>query len=270
MNVSDFISASDITGSIDKAYILFKDHYVPKEEAGNNDVSALINNAFKAVNNAVNNANAVIDNQAELNTNGFLKLKVQYNPSSVSLVSRGGEYIGRYGGVGGDGSGALQKNIQPAEIVLSMELIFDDTVISDAFSEFDASNYSPTGVAKNIATKVSNTLGESSGYSIRNATELFVAAMTSPHTRVVCVAWKDMVFWGELTGVNAEYTMFNNKGNPIRSRVQIEVRQDGKIDEAASNWANSYKSLSKNASNLSTSSVLTSSSSLTSNFLNLS
>ncbi len=268
MNVSDFISKSDITGSVDKAFILFNDKYEPEEAEKNSNVVDMINNIATRIDVAKNVFKGE-DADPEVST-GFLKLKVQYNPSSVSLVSRGGEYIGRYGGVGGSDSGALQRNIQPEEVVLSMELIFDDTVISEAFSAFDASNYSPTGLAKKIATKVSNSSEDFSGYSIRNATELFVAAMTSAHTRVVCVAWKDMVFWGELTGVNAEYTMFNNKGNPIRSKVQIEVRQDGRIAEDATNWVSSYKNLEKNAAKLSSSSTLTSSSSLTSNFLNLS
>ncbi len=268
MNVSDFISKSDITGSVDKAFILFNDKYDPEEAEKNSNVVDMINHIATKIDVAKNVFKGE-DADQEAST-GFLKLKVQYNPSSVSLVSRGGEYVGRYGGVGGSDSGALQKNIQPEEVVLSMELIFDDTVISEAFSAFDASNYSPTGVAKKIATKVSNSSEDFSGYSIRNATELFVAAMTSAHTRVVCVAWKDMVFWGELTGVNAEYTMFNSKGNPIRSKVQIEVRQDGRIAEDATNWVNSYKNLEKNAAKLSSSSTLTSSSSLTSNFLNLS
>ncbi len=268
MNVSDFISKSDITGSVDKAFILFNDKYEPKAAEENSNVVDMINNVATRIDVAKNVFKGE-DADPEVST-GFLKLKVQYNPSSVSLVSRGGEYIGRYGGVGGSDSGALQRNIQPEEVVLSMELIFDDTVISEAFSAFDASNYSPTGVAKKIATKVSNSSEDFSGYSIRNATELFVAAMTSAHTRVVCVAWKDMVFWGELTGVNAEYTMFNSKGNPIRSKVQIEVRQDGRIAEDATNWVSSYKNLEKNAAKLSSSSTLTSSSSLTSNFLNLS
>ncbi len=267
MNVSDFISKSDITGSVDKAYILFKDKYEADLPKDNSNVVDMINNVATKIDVAKNVFKGE-DADPEVST-GFLKLKVQYNPSSVSLVSRGGEYIGRYGGVGGSDSGALQKNIQPEEVVLSMELIFDDTVISEAFSAFDASNYSPTGLVKKIATKVSNSSEDFSGYSIRNATELFVAAMTSAHTRVVCVAWKDMVFWGELTGVNAEYTMFNSKGNPIRSKVQIEVRQDGRIAEDATNWVNSYKNLEKNAAKLSSSSTLTSSSSLTSNFLNL-
>lgn len=268
MNVSDFISKSDITGSVEKAFILFNDKYDPEEAEKNSNVVDMINNVATKI-DVVKNIfkDEGVDQEA---STGFLKLKVQYNPSSVSLVSRGGEYIGRYGGVGGTDSGALQKNIQPEEVVLSMELIFDDTVISEAFSAFDASNYSPTGLVKKIATKVSNNSEDFSGYSIRNATELFVAAMTSAHTRVVCVAWKDMVFWGELTGVNAEYTMFNSKGNPIRSKVQIEVRQDGRIAEDATNWVNSYKNLEKNAAKLSSSSTLTSSSSLTSNFLNLS
>ncbi len=268
MNVSDFISKSDITGSVDKAFILFNDKYDPEEAEENSNVVDMINNVATKI-DVVKNVFKDEDKDQDFST-GFLKLKVQYNPSSVSLVSRGGEYVGRYGGVGGTDSGALQKNIQPEEVVLSMELIFDDTVISEAFSAFDASNYSPTGVAKKIATKVSNSSEDFSGYSIRNATELFVAAMTSAHTRVVCVAWKDMVFWGELTGVNAEYTMFNSKGNPIRSKVQIEVRQDGRIAEDATNWVSSYKNLEKNAAKLSSSSTLTSSSSLTSNFLNLS
>lgn len=147
---------------------------------------------------------------------GYFPVRVWYNPSSITMHSRGGEMMTRDGGFGGSANQVqFQKNAMPTETVLSMELMFDGFVAS--------------------------------------ISELFVAAIASDYSRLVCVVWNRMAFWGELCEAEVEYTMFDRKGNPLRSKVSIRIRQDGKSAENGGyekNWQRAYKNLEKEAEKL--------------------
>lgn len=147
---------------------------------------------------------------------GYFPVRVWYNPSSITMHSRGGEMVTRSGGFGGTSQpGQFQKNAMPAETVLSMELMFDGFVAP--------------------------------------ISELFVAAVVSDYSRLVCMVWNRMAFWGELCEAEVEYMMFDKKGNPLRSKVSIRIRQDGKSAENGAyekNWHRAYKNLEKEAAKL--------------------
>lgn len=147
---------------------------------------------------------------------GYFPVRVWYNPSSITMHSRGGEMVTRSGGFGGTSQpGQFQKNAMPAETVLSMELMFDGFVAP--------------------------------------ISELFVAAVVSDYSRLVCMVWNRMAFWGELCEAEVEYMMFDKKGNPLRSKVSIRIRQDGKSAENGAyekNWHRAYKNLEKEAEKL--------------------
>ncbi len=181
----------------------------------------------------------------------FVPIKVQYNPSTLQFVSQGGKSYNRYSGTGGN---TFQVMNVPYEVKLHMDLIFDETVNSNAFATYDSSNIgSLSGIGKTIKTggignkNAASQLAENKGkkYSVQNISELFVAAIAHPYTRMVCVVWNKTVFWGEITGVNVEYTMFNRDGDPIRSKVHVEIRQDDKFDtdNTASNWEKTFDGL---------------------------
>lgn len=221
-------------------------------------------NEFKALAQQVGNYGAGLSNLStnadrletvstnQTEADGFIPIKVQYNPSTLQFVSRGGKSVDRYSGVGG--SGTFQIMNVPYEIMLYMDLIFDETVNSNAFSTFDSSNVgSVSGIANSIKTGILGNLNSSSElaankgkrYSVQNISELFVAAIAHPYTRMVCVVWNKTIFWGEITGVNVEYTMFNRDGDPIRSKVHVEIRQDDRFDSssASKDWEKTYDTL---------------------------
>ena len=112
---------------------------------------------------------------------------------------------------------------------MSMELIFDDTNNKDAFM-MDAELpllseiTSVGGLTQRIEQGAAALTGKK--YSVQDATELFIAAMAQNFTRLVGFAWNKLIFWGELVGVNVQYTMFNKEGAPIRARVGVQIRQD--------------------------------------------
>jgi len=92
-------------------------------------------------------------------------------------------------------------------------------------------------------------------YSVQDSTELFIAAMAQNFTRLIGFAWNKMIFWGELVGINVQYTMFNKAGAPIRAKVAIQIRQDqavGTEDAYATEkeWEKAFdKMFSANAGN---------------------
>jgi len=149
-------------------------------------------------------------------TAGYRPIRIQYNPASITLHSRGGEMMTREGGFGETSNpGRFQKNAIPMETVLSMELMFDGAVAP--------------------------------------ISELFVAAIASDYSRLVCLVWNKMAFWGELCEAEVEYTMFDHRGNPIRSRVSVRIRQDGEQAEGGAyenNWMKAFQNLEKEAQKL--------------------
>lgn len=199
----------------------------------------------------VNNALTAAANSAD-----YIPVQVQFNPSSISLQGMGGEI--RRESVGGAGENQFQQFDTPSETVMSMELIFDDTNNKDAFM-MDAELpllseiTSVGGLTQRIEQAV--TAGRGKVYSVQDTTELFVSAMVQNFTRLVGFAWNKMIFWGELVGVNVQYTMFNKTGAPIRAKVGIQIRQDqaiGSNDEYATEkeWEKAFEELFKaNAGN---------------------
>lgn len=186
----------EITGQVEKAYILFH------TQSENQELIELRKQREQA--------------KKEMEQAGYFPVRVWYNPSSITMHSRGGEMVTRNGGFGGTSQpGQFQKNAMPAETVLSMELMFDGFVAP--------------------------------------ISELFVAAVVSDYSRLVCMVWNRMAFWGELCEAEVEYMMFDKKGNPLRSKVSIRIRQDGKSAENGAyekNWHRAYKNLEKEAEKL--------------------
>ena len=283
------LSANRVGNSVfdvDKAYILFHKKAIgsisdeeKEEEGAEKDTDYA--KAFETLGNAVANwgtqlANMstserieALKNKEDSDGTGFIPVKVQYNPSTLQFVSREGQSYDRYAGVGG--SGTFQIMNVPYEVVLNMDLIFDETVNSNAFASYDSSNVgSVSGLAKAIKTgalgysNAKSALTENAGrkYSVQAISELFVAAIAHPYTRMVCVVWNKTVFWGELMGATVEYSMFNRDGDPIRSKVHVEIRKDDRFDSdtAASDWEKTYDTLFEAGNKLAQKSVYSSTS----------
>lgn len=221
-----------LSGQVEKAYILFhaqsKDPNMENGEVkGKTILKTPVFNGLSDMAAGISNAaNRVTGKKPDIpglkrmvEASGYVPVRIQYNPSSITMHSRGGKMVTRAGNSEGAlDIGKFQKNAMPTETVLSMELFFDDTY-----------------------------------HSVAPVSELFVAATASAYSRMVCIVWNRMVFWGELCEVEVEYTMFNNRGNPVRSKVSINVRQDGESSrEGASekNWWKAYCQLPEEADRL--------------------
>lgn len=256
--------AASITGNVNKAYLLLNNKpsklgLQPTAGAGSFQAQ-VANAALRWENGLLRNAAASLQNASGLagssgntalfgaadsvigkaNQAGFLPIQVQYNPSSISLESAAGTTIRQ--SVGGGGENTYQQMEMPEETVLRMELIFDDMNIKDAFM-WDNLRLSAGDV---LQAGKSLTAAAKGGCSVHTTVEGLVGAICRAQSRIVGVVWNKMYFWGELFGVNAEYTMFNRMGNPVRARVQIQIRQD-ELRTTDQYWNKAYDNLFKSA-----------------------
>lgn len=155
-------------------------------------------------------------------------VKVHYNPASISMKSEAAKEETDQGGTTDPSTGGnSQPKVTPMKTELSMELIFDETENIDAFMA-DSGMGSPTGLGRagwHLKEKM-----KGREYSVAPISELFVAAAMSSYARQVCFFWNGMEFAGELSAVNVEYTMFNNRGNPIRSQVTVSICKSGRTE----------------------------------------
>ena len=245
---------SGVTGNVNKAYILMhRPELNPTEQAETNKnkmgnisglagVSACLQNYTAGFYNKGKHQGISgspfnglgVDSLLTATANGvnYIPVQVQFNPAAISFQGMGGEI--RRESVGGAGENQFQQFDIPSETVMSLELMFDDTNNKDAFM-MDAEMpllseiASAGGMVQRIEQGVDALRGKQ--YSVQDTTELFVAAMVQNFTRLVGFAWNKIIFWGELVGVNVQYTMFNKQGNPIRAKVSLQIRQDQSVDD---------------------------------------
>lgn len=233
MNLGENI-ASSISGSVDKAILCIKKPVTNSNNAGT---------AGKKTANA-------IDLQAKLasikkggmfsfrkqaeelaKTNGYHVLKVKYNPSKISINSRAGSFI--QPGPGGESTNIISQVVVPAQTYMSFEIIFDEENHQDAFMFDKFTNLSAGAVVSDVAGAVKN--AKAGGYSVKEQVEAMIAMLTQSETRQVVFYWSQMVFAGEVVSLDAQYTMFNTLGNPIRAVVRLSLQES---EEGSSYWNN--------------------------------
>lgn len=182
-----------------------------------------------AAEHSVNQGNAGAEQNVQLpESSEDVYVRVHYNPASITMKSQSGKKETGGGSLtDSSADSAAQSGAMPMKTELSMDLIFDETKNTNAFM-MDSGMGSPTGLVRAGLHLKSRMDGRE--YSVAPISELFVAAMMSSYARQVCFIWNGMEFSGELSNVNVEYMMFNNRGDPIRSRVTISICKSGKTD----------------------------------------
>ncbi|MDR1029176.1 MAG: hypothetical protein LBL63_07130 [Clostridiales Family XIII bacterium] len=155
--------------------------------------------------------------------------KVQFNPSELVLdasnpldVFSGAESADATGAQEG---AALQT--RTPEAFLTLNLIFDEVNIADAFSSGMLTS-SVTELVKGAATfaKKAKVGGTSRDWSVQPIVEGFIGAIRNEFTRLLRLDWGEFRFTGFLEHLHAEYTMFSPSGNPIRARVSMRLKND--------------------------------------------
>ncbi len=149
----------------------------------------------------------------------YLAMEVQYNPTSIRMQTTTGMQTDYSGGSMGNMSNSMivQNNV-PTSTTLSVQLVFDEVNIFDAF------------MVNNVGSPVGSAV-QAAGYfvgkdhTVQPQIEGILSLLTMDVTRQVVFYWSKMSFRGELTGVQANYTMFNKSGDPIRGVVNLSIRQ---------------------------------------------
>lgn len=147
------------------------------------------------------------------------KFTVQFNPSSLQIIARGGGRapVSNYGTIGTNQAGKIEYRALDPYVTVSFTLLFDATNNADAFME-ERFTIGATSLAKNVATAV---VGNE--YTVRPQVEGFLAALRDEDHRTMIFQWGTLRYTGMLNAVSGRYTMFNTAGNPIRAEVQVSM-----------------------------------------------
>ena len=206
------------------------------------DAAKDLQDAFmKATENALS---GTVSSKARKNLLGqdqaYLAMEVQYNPSSIQMQTATGSQLDYSGGsMGNMANNMIIQNIVPTSTTMNVQLIFDEVNMYDAFMVNNVN--SPVGAIAQAAK-----YAVEKEYSVQHQIEGILSLLTMDVTRQVVFYWAKMCFRGELTAVQAHYTMFNKSGNPIRGVVNLSIRQgeQAKFYDPAY-WEKAYDNLFK-------------------------
>ncbi len=173
----------------------------------------------------VENMLSETETQALMMSAGFLPMEVQYNPMSLQMQTVGGT-LEKYTAMGNDTNNSLVATDKQTSTYLTVQLIFEDINVDDAFGNATHENGIASGVSNTADQVVSAvTTGLSDGYSVRRQVEGIISLLMLKRTRQVIFVWNNMFFHGELLSVDANFTMFNKLGHPIRAMVNMQIQQ---------------------------------------------
>ncbi len=168
----------------------------------------------------------------------YLAMEVQYNPSSIQMQTTTGSQLDYSGGsMGNMANNMIIQNIVPTSTTMNVQLIFDEVNMYDAFMVNNVN--SPVGAITQAAK-----YAVEKEHSVQHQIEGILSLLTMDVTRQVVFYWSKMCFRGELTAVQANYTMFNKSGNPIRGVVNLSIRQGEQAELFESSyWGKAYENL---------------------------
>lgn len=215
-------SSNALTGNAQKAYLLVRKDIMKETDKSSDmllkykdDILKFSNTLQKGIED-ITLISSLLSMNGELyaiaNDRGYIPIKVQYNPSSIT-------FSGLKGVQGPSHDGTFMDFDRPAETVMGMELYFDTMEAGNAFMMDKTAKDVVTGLVKKKK-------------SVRYIVELLIGATVFPSTRWIGFAWNKMIFWGELVNVSASYIMFDTKGEPVRAKVSLQIRQD-QVTQAA-------------------------------------
>lgn len=143
---------------------------------------------------------------------------VQFNPTELQISASGKETRPK------TGVDAKRKNIAYGPLGVCVEvtipLIFDK-------SETDVQTIKKAVKNKSITSA-----------SVAPEVENFLKSIKNPDCRNIRFSWGNMMYEGQLSQVNAQYTMFSGQGNPIRASVMLTLLCKDK--EGGKYWEQKY------------------------------
>lgn len=234
-----------LTGSIDKALLCVRKPVAPTAagSGGNGRTNVDLRAALAANTSPKNLVSSFTSVQTTANTAGYHVIQVKYNPSKIEMISSGGSFMEP--GVGGAGTNTLQQITQPTQILMRVELVFDDENHADAFMWEKFTNITAGALVSDVAAVAK--IAQGKRYSVQAQIEGMIALLSQSETRQAVFYWSDIAFAGEVTSVEAKYTMFNPAGDPVRGTVTLMLQQGGEDREAGTQWDKAFDDLFQTA-----------------------
>ena len=236
-----------LTGNIESAQLIIHDYrdIAARSKAGSKALpsatmlAALNNERIAATKAALDSGTAPSYPNSQDKT-----FKVQFNPSELTLNASAVPYC--MPDATNDKARAI--SVEDPKLLLSVVLHFDAMDPYDSFmAEKFTSGLSAKGIA-NIA-KIGMDIGDTKDKpSVRPQVEALVAALRNPYTRTISFRWADFSFIGQLTAVQARYTMFSTSGRPVRAQVLLRLHHE--MDPVMlHNWYQNYEKIFKGDKN---------------------
>lgn len=253
---SDILQAAgrSLTGAVEKAYLQFEDKRLQKDDKVQvTDVAA--KSLVPTANTLAKAAQTVKGTLQAKGMDKTLKLlkaaeklvtpsnqyEVKFNPSEVTFQAKGGSgTLVQKMNFATAGKVSAKFSEMKTHIIMTVPLIFDDLERTDAFmieNISDPAAFLKSGVLSGVNQAISKS------YTIRPQVEGFIGALHNEKTRIVKFCWGEMSYRGLLRAVDAEYTMFNREGEPIRATVNLQILlADGRIqDNDMGTWETGYQ-----------------------------
>ena len=253
-----------LLGSVEKAYLEFEDERFTSNDVKVTQVDARSAGSLpgmsglgnigsqleKAASGAAKLADAVGAMKKDVSdiAQSSRKYEVKFNPREITIQAKGGSgALIQKMNFAAQGKVSAKYSEMRTQIVMNVPLIFDDYERTDAFmmEKFsDPTALVRTGVLGGIDTATGGS------YSVRPQVEGFIGALHDENTRKITLSWGKMSYKGILGGVDAEYTMFNMRGNPIRAVVNLSIfLVDTRVkDNDMGVWQESYDKIFGNGS----------------------
>ncbi len=162
-------------------------------------------------------------------------ISVQFNPSKLSFSANASETR----------MTTLQSNfdatipafsVTPPSTIMSVELLFDDMDIYDAFTADKlgvATSLSPSAITGAGISAASALAG---GFSVKSKTNAFIGILFAEPSAEIEFTWGDLSFFGKIREVSIRYTMFSSSGKPIRSNVGLTLQQSAEESSESKEW----------------------------------
>ncbi|MCR5654159.1 MAG: hypothetical protein K6G07_00745 [Lachnospiraceae bacterium] len=170
-------------------------------------------------------------------------IEVQFNPNSLRISSNASDEDVEVLSFTQNGS-QMGRGSADLHIDLSFRLIFDQISNTGAFEQDNLTLSSSRIINSGLGALESVTFGRNT-QSVQVTVEAFIAMLRNPMTRRICFEWGEFKYEGIVTTVNANYTMFDINGNPIRAEVGLTMYLvDPDITSKVSNkgyWSDAYE-----------------------------
>lgn len=167
----------------------------------------------------------------------YCTMQVQYNPASITINSTAGSIPET--NMGDAGTNDDTQIIKPPKTTMEVSLIFDAVNDKDAF-QWEKYRLSVGDLAAGVTA-----LAKRSSYRVDKQVNALLALTVHGAVRHVVFHWSNFTFAGELTGVTANYTMFNPDGRPVRAKVDLTIVENDEGCTAAGEayWDDAFNRL---------------------------